>query len=470
MSGTIEYPALDLEKREIRLITVGLNKNNDVACQLSVISLDSGVVYTALSYVWGTEEPTECIWVDGYPFMIRRNLYGYLRLVATEQTKGRGMFIDAICIKQDNMPEITHQVGLMGRVYRGASEVTAWFGLEEHWTTGLVEKFPAIKDPAVLDLCLLTNQGGRRIGDERSFKARRAAPVSNPLAAAVVQGLKGHAYWTRLWTVQEYILPKNLILRAGELCFDPSSLAEQQMAESVIALKERANAIQQNLVASDAEEVRYYELSQFFGEGRTEYKKHLANGTFMPLNTALRFYGGQDCLRVRDHIFGLLGLCNTTLIPDYGVPLIRLYARVLMESLREIAAQTDSIEQWVVLYRTELILDKLCTPLGMSPRCPGIIVVTMIALGRVRFMFDSQDYDMVNWYLDEYLDESNQSQAVRKTLQEIGILKGTETEIAPGTCVLGPEGELFTFADWEKLVAKADESIGEASLEQDSRQ
>jgi len=43
---------------------------------MSVTQLDSD--YIALPYVWGTEEPSHTIEIDGSPFHVRDNLYSFL--------------------------------------------------------------------------------------------------------------------------------------------------------------------------------------------------------------------------------------------------------------------------------------------------------------------------------------------------------------------------------------------------------
>lgn len=132
MPEQFEYPALDAEKRQIRLLTVEKTVSEELACDLTVVSLNDDFEYSALSYVWGIEEPTCPVHVSDQLFLIRPNLYAYLQLAAKEQTRGRGIFVDAICVNQNDIAEKSSQVALMSLVYRGASEVTVWFGIEEH--------------------------------------------------------------------------------------------------------------------------------------------------------------------------------------------------------------------------------------------------------------------------------------------------------------------------------------------------
>jgi hypothetical protein len=64
-------------------------------------------------------------------------------------------------------------------------------------------------------------------------------------------------------------------------------------------------------------------------QSKDESKQHLT------LMSALRTTLGQECSRSYDNIFGSLGLTQSQLIPDYAMPLIELYLRVLIEGLLE---------------------------------------------------------------------------------------------------------------------------------------
>lgn len=71
----------------IRLIELqpSLDHTADVSCSLINTSLSSGDIhdifthYTALSYVWGSADKVETIWIDGLPLKITGNLFSALR-------------------------------------------------------------------------------------------------------------------------------------------------------------------------------------------------------------------------------------------------------------------------------------------------------------------------------------------------------------------------------------------------------
>ncbi|KAF2107226.1 heterokaryon incompatibility, partial [Lophiotrema nucula] len=87
--------------------------------------------FEALSYVWGSaEKPVIATIEEGsasFSFPIGLNLacaMRYIRLVDSP----RAMWIDAICINQEDMQERGTQVQRMVDIYALASKVVVWIG------------------------------------------------------------------------------------------------------------------------------------------------------------------------------------------------------------------------------------------------------------------------------------------------------------------------------------------------------
>lgn len=78
--------------------------------------------YVALSYTWGKEDATEEIIVNGVPVKIRPNLESALRALRDKAPIRAGMkiWIDALCINQDDTDERNAQVPRMREIYQRA--------------------------------------------------------------------------------------------------------------------------------------------------------------------------------------------------------------------------------------------------------------------------------------------------------------------------------------------------------------
>ena len=91
---------------------------------LSVHDLDGQFSYDALSYVWGNPDLNKSLSIDEQELRITYNLHTSLRHLRYPD-RVRTLWIDAICINQQDLTEKGPQVALMGRIYRQADTVFA---------------------------------------------------------------------------------------------------------------------------------------------------------------------------------------------------------------------------------------------------------------------------------------------------------------------------------------------------------
>lgn len=82
--------------------------------------------FAALSYVWGAPGDRVTITLDGADFFIQANLCRFLRQV--RRFGCSNIWLDAICVNQNNIPEREQQVGLMQRIYPQAEHVLVYLG------------------------------------------------------------------------------------------------------------------------------------------------------------------------------------------------------------------------------------------------------------------------------------------------------------------------------------------------------
>ena len=73
--------------------------------------------YTAVSYVWGNPSHVHSIQISGRPFGVANNLFNVLRSLR-DQAEPISLWIDAICIDQNNVLERNAQVQKMASIYR----------------------------------------------------------------------------------------------------------------------------------------------------------------------------------------------------------------------------------------------------------------------------------------------------------------------------------------------------------------
>jgi hypothetical protein len=106
-------------------------ERTELQCELFEYSLqDLGKrthLYEALSYTWGGEEKPYSIIIKEQILNITANLHAVL-LRLRDRSLERIIWIDAICINQENREEQGQQVQLMAAIYSKAHRVLVWLG------------------------------------------------------------------------------------------------------------------------------------------------------------------------------------------------------------------------------------------------------------------------------------------------------------------------------------------------------
>ncbi|KAF2251561.1 HET-domain-containing protein [Trematosphaeria pertusa] len=145
-NDTQNYHALSPSSREIRYISLEPSDDNaedsKIVCFLGYISLDNKkrIPYEALSYCWGDVSDTVPITLlHPVRYEVTKNLAAALRNLRYKD-KHRVLWVDAICINQEDPIERSEQVRDMSQVYSQAERVLIWLG-EENLSCQLAVKY-----------------------------------------------------------------------------------------------------------------------------------------------------------------------------------------------------------------------------------------------------------------------------------------------------------------------------------------
>jgi hypothetical protein len=131
------------KSRRIRLLIIHPgSSDSEMVCSWAWFDLDSSNLhYTALSYVWGSSERCCSIKVNGKPANVTKSAAEALEMLRSTWT-AKVVWIDAICIDQDNNTDKARQIPYMADIYRKAANVVIWLGQAEdgYLATGLASK------------------------------------------------------------------------------------------------------------------------------------------------------------------------------------------------------------------------------------------------------------------------------------------------------------------------------------------
>jgi hypothetical protein len=259
--------------------------------------------FVALSYEWGDGSEIHNIIINGSVFKIRQNLHDALKHIRTLQADrsstrlfnhdSPSFWIDAIAIDQANDREKPHQVSIMGKIYRQASHVVAWLGLEQDG------------DNSALAMGFL-NETGVKLHLCHKWLLK-IVPFS--AEGVAIRRLCNRPYFQRVWVVQECVLAKKLHLVLGtHYCswrqlYDFNETLEYEHMSTPIS--------------------RLFSVKLQF---ERNWNGESIQGTMQNL---LHLTIDKHCSRSHDRIYGLLGILQqsyqtTGMEVDYGASLEEL--------------------------------------------------------------------------------------------------------------------------------------------------
>jgi hypothetical protein len=227
------YQPLNEMKKQVRIFRLAPGEfDQPIRGSLIIISLDKlrrrkwqeMREWLALSYVWGPSDRDEAIRISRRKVFITRTLRRALQYFRWRDIE-RYLWIDQICINQDDVVERGSQVQLMRNIYAEATFVVAWLGTG---TTEVEDLLCMMKHAGpILNNSFSGYKERRRNGQERSQEKNLLTEILRLYTSDVsleqvintlcerLEVLFNNAWFKRVWTLQEAVSAFNLILQAG---------------------------------------------------------------------------------------------------------------------------------------------------------------------------------------------------------------------------------------------------------------
>lgn len=199
----------------IRLLIV-IKGDDEVVCKLRATQLSPSLNFEAVSYAWGTEdrtEPIHCndkrVWVTPTLKELLQHLYRY-NLNQDRWSSDvplRVLWIDALCINQEDPQEKAVQIRMMSSIFAGAPRAIVWLGPSGRYTDSF------FKEASVV---LKTLEDGSHVCP---FHWEHRNPgLFDEEIGPVWSGLREilDREWSfRLWTFQEAVLARDSVVMCG---------------------------------------------------------------------------------------------------------------------------------------------------------------------------------------------------------------------------------------------------------------
>lgn len=210
-----------------------------------IVDLDTHPMYRAISYTWdypyrkevwvdgkltdcsedyaleGNEELSARMLLDGLEISIRSNLCRALASFARETRTG-WVWIDALCIRQDDLKERDRQVQMMRSIYSRAQEVLIYLGHEWSSSFGSLADVAEMINGFTLELAAALKE--KRLDSSELNMASIVGPVLEEELG--MKDLKRKIFtfnhycrmcqwFNRVWCLQEVVLARKTILHCG---------------------------------------------------------------------------------------------------------------------------------------------------------------------------------------------------------------------------------------------------------------
>jgi hypothetical protein len=221
--------------RLLQFLEQGDNPPNPNSIKLSMeeVDLDAKPSFSALSYVWGDHRPPlnqafskkrseRCFHIlcNGYKIAVTYNLFCCLRQLANavdgplKDVRKVPLWIDQLCINQEDGEEKAKQVAMMGRIYSETQTVVSWLGEKDSRTDAAMQLLETLKN-------VRKSRLSQPIFDVAKFVDE--IPKDDWLALGA---FLSRPYFKRAWIVQEIALAGRPMILCGDQVIKWNDLVE----------------------------------------------------------------------------------------------------------------------------------------------------------------------------------------------------------------------------------------------------
>ena len=331
---------------EIRLLVLEPAADFDapLICALQHAQLDSNPHYEAVSYTWGLKSHGFTIRLDGHIFSVFESVDAALRRLRLK-SEPRTLWMDAICINQDDNSEKNIQVPLMRQIYEQAHQVCAYVGeTKDEMFHMVISSFkPGSTKDDIITFGVINYWA--RLTVNNMFKKNPLVNRFNIfnvhdsyLAAEArlgeVRELLSRPWWTRAWIIQEVVLAKRLTLICGDEAFG------WDLARSMVAGGRADQCLGDDYnILSCPEQSALFARFEAMDDLRQTWIDHPQKIILLEI---LYNFRAQSCTDPRDRIYSFLGLARMsgiTVDPDYDLPAVDVYlsfARAVVEKTKSL--------------------------------------------------------------------------------------------------------------------------------------
>ena len=329
-----QYQPLDNEAGYIRLIyLLPAEPSTDIRVNIVHTRLTKEDVprYEALSYAWGETDTPEVVNVGqegDVTLAVTRSLYQALPYLRYREER-RVLWIDAICVDQQNLEERGHQVQRMGDVYSLAERVIVWLGPDDTTSGHAIQFLRTIAPKFEVDWITKTIEPVSQ-DDARWADVTNARSYSRQDMFAIYS-LVIRPWFERLWVQQEIHSSCNAVLICGW-----DTLSWHDFRKAIYCFSQEWRAFEDDITPYPGLEVRSLLINNMIN-----YVPYSTLGALIERTQHCK------CSDPRDRVYAVLNMLNNfdkdrdaKMKPDYTKTVNQVYQDVVLSTLNN----TDNID------------------------------------------------------------------------------------------------------------------------------
>lgn len=305
--------------------------------RLETCQVTSNLNYEALSYTWGNEAASSPISIQGRKMLIRKNLLGALQTLRRSDAL-LALWVDAICINQDDIMERNHQVWQMKDIFSKARLVNVWLGDADDGSDSGMDFIGSFGE------ALTRSHPTHRIRVGSTWNAEatgKGLVASSTLSEEEFYDYYGHRilslsagggnnapvqnaiqllrrpWWKRMWTLQESVLGRHVTVHCGTKRITMSYFFEFSYFLFLAMAYERRFSFEE--LPKDIALRAVFRIA--------DLRDHIHGRGHVPTLLAMDSSWHRAAYDDKDKIMALLGLVSwqSNLRPEYGWDVSRIY-------------------------------------------------------------------------------------------------------------------------------------------------
>ncbi|EXJ68831.1 uncharacterized protein A1O5_07763 [Cladophialophora psammophila CBS 110553] len=322
LTDEFRHERLKLYGNFMRLLQIqGGTKKDVISLRITQYAIHRRPPYAAISYTWGpnpnasnlrhhrssTNPPaaavmetyTRQIRVNGRPFRVRVNLWNLLYHLR-QRGESRFLWVDALCIDQENLEERNFHVQRMSEIYEKAVLTFVWLGLPSE------DRRQARSMEFISEMAAFCRKHQHQKMPDPSassaaaaFSAKYFVDAYEQRWANLLELCKG-TYWTRTWIIQEFVRASRVQVLCGTANLDWVDFED-------IVRTVRSITTSQSQTAPPPIPAFVQQFTQTIPFRLTSRRISHTASTLEDL--LLEFYDSK-CAERRDKVYGILGIAG----------------------------------------------------------------------------------------------------------------------------------------------------------------